>query len=361
MFPVGNYRLLPVITETATPGGSPEKEKEKEEKGKMRKEVESERIPQGIPLLPFNVCQYKAAHNSFDKGPLRDQLTFVEGTPGRGGCLCVELDLVQDSQAVGAIDDWKFSCQHDGDYDDFNNQTLKEALAEIKEWSMSSISKHMPIVIYLDLKHGCSHGDDELFHKKIDEILCDQLGRDCLFTPEDFRNRPPTLTMTESTANNEVLCESTIKKKSLVEIVQQCGWPSIGELLGKFLIVLTGEDLDPPIAARRTSYCQSSMPIAFVDLDQRGAITIDNTVGKEITDIDIMHPYYQQGDRIFLNIERGRGDWRRLACEASLNGFMTRIWKCNVEMDFNTAKDARINFIATDHVLTEGASFTSLL
>ena len=45
--------------------------------------------------LPFNLCQYKAAHNSFDKGRLRDQLAFSRETPGKGGCLCVELDLVQ--------------------------------------------------------------------------------------------------------------------------------------------------------------------------------------------------------------------------------------------------------------------------
>ena len=40
---------------------------------------------------------YKAAHNSFDKGRLRDQLAFSRETPGKGGCLCVELDLVQGS------------------------------------------------------------------------------------------------------------------------------------------------------------------------------------------------------------------------------------------------------------------------
>lgn len=45
--------------------------------------------------LPFNLCQYKAAHNSFDKGKLRDQLTFFKESPGKGSCLCVELDLVQ--------------------------------------------------------------------------------------------------------------------------------------------------------------------------------------------------------------------------------------------------------------------------
>ena len=45
--------------------------------------------------LPFNICQYKAAHNSFDKGKLQDQMTFFKEIPGKGGCLCIELDLVQ--------------------------------------------------------------------------------------------------------------------------------------------------------------------------------------------------------------------------------------------------------------------------
>merc|ERR1712146_352995 len=126
------------------------------------------------------------------------------------------------------------------------------------------------------------------------------------------------------------------------------------------------------IATRRRVYCERSpTTAAFVDLDQRGAIsnpreelnntnntpeqelavsTETNHINTRYSDTDIQHPYYQQGNRIFLNIQKDRGNWEHLAKEASLNGFMTRIWKCNTEEDFQKAKDVRINFIATDHV-----------
>ena len=227
----------------------------------------------------------------------------------------------------------------------------------------------MPVTIYLDLKHGCGHGDDNLFAEKLDEILCLQLGREYMFTPRDLLNY---YILKCSTTNNldseEIVCDKStpfaMESRSQLEIIREAGWPSIGELLGKFIIILTGEDLDFRIATRRRIYCERSpATAAFVDLDQRGAISNphEELKKKRYSDTDIQHPYYQQGNRIFLNIEKGRGHWEDLAKEASLNGFMTRIWKCNTEEDFQKAKDVRINFIATDHVLTNDAKFTSFV
>jgi len=279
--------------------------------------AEPERAP---GRLRWNEVCFKAAHNSVDRAePIPRQLDWDPAVPHDGGCRGVELDIVMDPSRTGPGDDWVFGVQHGGAFK-ASSPRLDECLRLVRAWSTAHPG-HDPIAIHIDIKVEATLGDDADFCAKIDACLDRELERERIFTPQDLRRR----------------------HGSLLEAIDARGWPTVETLRDKFIIVFSGGDLDGPVGRRRRAYLEKGH-IAFVDLDQRAA---GASGGDEC---DIRNPYYNEGNRVFLNVELGRKDWTRLAREGSKRGFMVRVWKANDAESWKRSLDARIHIVSTDRI-----------
>jgi hypothetical protein len=278
----------------------------------------------GVDDLPYNRVQFKAAHNSIDRDEtLYQQLEWDEGKTFQAGCRGVELDIVADPERLRAEDAWRFAVQHGGDYDP-NNPTLRECLAEIKKWSTDHPG-HGVITIHVDLKDGACQGVAKVFADKIDEIFGSQLGADSIFKPSQLQR---------DAAN-------------LLEGARKYGWPKLKDLMGRFILCFSGEDSSEIVLDHKKTYATTDAHkrLAFVDADMRHAYITGTDAGY------IENEYYQEGWRVFINLQRGRPGWLLLGKRAQeVGGFVTRVWKCNTEESWEDAVSAGINVISTDRL-----------
>lgn len=278
--------------------------------------------PTDVTELRYNEVQFKVAFDSRTKGPLDRQLAFSPHKPWEGGCLGIELDIVQNPATTGSDENWEFVLQSGGEYEE-NSPSLRQALREIHKWSGNHPGHHV-VTIHIAIKGKSSLGDDKLFCEKFDEILANELGIEKIFTPAYLQR----------------------DASSLLAAVHQYGWPTLEELRGNFIVVLTGDDSNRLVSRRRMvyTYNEAYKRLAFVDIDHREA----KRFSKNISDIE--NPGYHEGSRVFLNIKFGHGDWIRLANGARKAGLVTRLWKANTRSDWNLARQANVNLIATDMI-----------
>jgi hypothetical protein len=279
-----------------------------------------------LDALPYNEAQFKAAHNSIDqKESLAEQLEWKEAEPARGGCRGIELDLVLDPDSLKPGQSWVFGVQHGGAFR-LDTPRLLDCLRQVRSW-IEAHPRHSVITVHLDLKREATLGEDGAFVKEIDGLLARELGKERIFTPGALQRGEATL----------------------LAGARKRGWPRLGELRGKLILVFSGEDRDEPVARRRRAYASAAPGerLCFVDLDQRAG-------GVEgFDECDLQSPYYQGGSRVFLNLQLGRKDWTGLARRAHAQGFVTREWRANTEESWRTSRDAGINVLSTDRIQGE--------
>ncbi|MFT4551947.1 MAG: hypothetical protein ACI9S8_000568 [Chlamydiales bacterium] len=275
-----------------------------------------------VTELRYNEVQFKVAFDSRSKGPLDQQLAFSPYKPWEGGCLGIELGIVQNPKFTGPDDNWEFSLQNGDEFQE-ESPSLRQTLQEISKWSSNHPGHHV-VTIHIAIKGKKIIGDDKLFCEKFDDVLANELGIEKIFTPAYLQR----------------------DASSLLSAVQQYGWPTLEELRGNFIVVLTGDDSNRLVSLRRMVYTYNEpyRRLAFVDIDHREV----KRFSKNVSDID--NPGYREGSRVFLNIKFGHGDWIRLADGARKLGLVTRLWKVNTRNDWNLAKQANVNLIATDMV-----------
>ena len=280
---------------------------------------------EGLDALSYNQAQWKAAHNSIDrKETLAEQLEWNAAEPARGGCRGIELDLVLDPDSVKPGGGWVFGVQHGGAFRP-DTPRLADCLRQVRSW-IGAHPRHGVITLHLDLKREATQGEDGVFVKEIDGLLAKELGRERIFTPAGLKRGEATLL-------------AGARK----------GWPTLAELRGKLILVFSGEDLDEPVARRRRAYAATAPGerLCFVDLDQRAG-----AVGG-FDECDIKSPYFQEGSRVFLNLQLGRKDWTGLARAAHAQGFVTREWRANTEDSWRESRAAAINVLSTDRIQGE--------
>ncbi len=266
--------------------------------------------------------QIKAAHNSFDKGPLTEQMRITPSKPWIGSCRALEFDLVQNPATSTPEVSWQFVLQHGDPYKP-ESRSLEDALKEVKGWAKTN-PDHEVCFIHLDMKDTCVSGDHVIFAQQIDRIIREYLTPEQLFTPEDCRQNKP----------------------SLRKAIEVNGWPTTDSLRGKFIFVMTGDDRDDLVAERRTVYCQSNKQsqVAFVDVDQRKLSDISKIITK-------------YSDRMFLNIKQGSNQWRQLVQKARQNQMIARIWKANTKEKWKEAVTSGAHLIATDVISDKSKSW----
>lgn len=171
----------------------------------------------------YNDVEMKASHNTFQ---IAWPLTTLRAEGGwefpvyDRGCRAVELDVAQYAgPAPGNYMQW--SVQHDEDYS-LHNRQLSQFLAELRAWSEATPG-HDVLTVLVCLKHVADHaGFPAQLDAYVDAFL-DGPGRPRLYTPGDLLARAPGAADLRTAARRE-------------------GWPTLSELRGRFVVMLTGDE-----------------------------------------------------------------------------------------------------------------------
>lgn len=270
--------------------------------------------------LPYNRVQLKASHNSYERDEdVAGQLDFNSHDTYQGGCRALEFDCRQDKKRIGAFQDWRWSVQHDGDYSEDHDQ-LRTWLNRVRDWGNEN-QNHDVITVHIELKD--SFGEHQIFADKLDAMLLEHLAggdREKLFTPGDMMKRG--------------------SGDSLVAVAAKAGWPTLKELQGKFIVVITGGDSETR-GERKKHYARNpELRMAFVDKD----------VG---TGEEDRYPSETSGDRIFLNLHvyQKHLAWHDFCHKAARHkGFVVRAWKVNHPLLWARCLAHGVNLLATDKI-----------
>ena len=272
-------------------------------------------LPAQTASPAYNLSQQKGSHNTEQRDETLPQaLAFDPAKPYQGGARNLEFDLVLSNIYLGPDDDWPSTLQHGDDYD-WKLATLYDALMILHNWHLANPG-HDVVTVSLDLKNA--PGSDVTYTEKIEQTFTATLGAENLYTPGMLQSDAATLLAGARTR----------------------GWPTIDELRNKFILVFTGSDSDAEVARRRAYLSRDTRQrLAFVDIDQR-------TAGN-----DPSKPPYTDGNRVFISIKYGSSGWCDLAVKAqAAGGFATRAYTLNSESNWNAARRAAVNILATDKV-----------
>jgi Phosphoinositide phospholipase C, Ca2+-dependent len=250
----------------------------------------------------FHAVKFKASHNSYerDERPVTEQLVWNGSQPHQGGCRGLELDLRESPNL------WSWSVHHD-EYQGRADAQLTEYLRHLRTWSVFN-GRHDVITITLDLKARAR--DRRQFPRYLDVTIEELLGRERLFTPAELRG----------------------SASSLVAGAMATGWPSLEELRGRFILVLSGDE------PTKASYASSSRHrLCFAD--------------RRVGEHDPL-PSLKSGDRVFFNLNATE-DWTwtdRMEWFAQQPGLLTRAYVANSADLWERLLAADVNILSTDKV-----------
>ena len=251
----------------------------------------------------YSKVRFKASHNSFerDEQPITSQLRWTKRTPSDRACRGLELDLHQSGR------NWAWSIDHIAPYSGAADRQLSEYLVLLRSFS-DEFADHDVITVTLDLKDEAS--DLESFPWGIDAYIGRHLGAEKLYKPAELRGLAD----------------------DLVSGAMINGWPTLGELRGKFILCLSGNE------ATKAAYAGSGEGrLCFADLKIDDPMKIPGTGA---------------GTRVFLNFNMTVAiDWARTSRHfARQRGFVTRGYGINDPAMWRKATRAKLNILATDKV-----------
>ena len=257
-----------------------------------------------VDSRPYQSVKFKASHNSYerDERPVTVQLAWTrrEGHRHQGGCRGLEIDLRESPNLFA------WSVHHD-EYQGRADAQFTEYLRHLRAWSVFE-GRHDVITIILDLKARAR--DRRQFPRWLDATIDEFLGRERVFTPAELQG------------------EAT----SLVSGAMANGWPSLEELRGRFILVLSGDE------QTKASYARSS----------RGRLCFADQRLRESDQL----PSVASGNRVFFNLNATE-DWSwgdRLQWFAQQPGFVTRAYVANSAELWNRLLAADVNMLTTDKV-----------
>lgn len=267
----------------------------------------------------YSRVRFKASHNSYerDEQPIVTQLKWTRARAYERACRGLELDLHQSGR------NWAWSIDHLPPYSGSADRQLSEYLVLLRNFS-KQYADHDVITVTLDLKEEAS--DMETFPWGLDSYVDRHLGADRLFTPAELQGVAP----------------------DLVSGAMSNGWPTLGQLCGKFILCLSGDE------ATKVRYVKGGGGrLCFAD--QR----IDTP--KSI-------PSMTSGSRVFFNFNFSVNvDWIPTIQHFSKQpGFVTRGYNINDAAMWRKAVRSKLNIIATDKVcnhdwaLAGGTPFTRI-
>ena len=172
-----------------------------------------------------------------------------------------------------------------------------------------AVPDHEVVTLFIDIKDGFpDSATANRSRRRFDELLDRHLGGN-LFRPADLQARQPDAS-------------------TLTEVVQGAGWPTLAELRGKFVVVLTGSELQ--LGDYIGVHGSPTERSAFVS----GNVKKKADIG---ADRDVV--VYNMSDE---HVQHAR--------EVGAQGYVSRAYYINDEVLWAAAVDAGCNHIATDNV-----------
>lgn len=271
--------------------------------------------------VPYDRAIQKSSHNAYAKfEPIFDQLLWH-------GIRSVELDVhTRKRGRRAAPGDW-FVFHEDYPFMRRSScQQLSDCLGQLAAFH-TAVPQHEPVTLWIDLKDdvGGDHGA-----RALDALLASRLGRDTLVTPATLVTRCAGATSARDAVTRE-----------------GCGFPTLGELRGKFVVAVTGgsdcaASSDNPL--RRYRGDAPGERLAFVAPDADAHCPV--------------RTYDQQGHVVFLNMAFGH---RGQAAEVRERGLVARVFGggmrggLNTARDFDAARRTGAQHLATDRVNASSA------
>lgn len=255
----------------------------------------------------YNQVQQKSSHNSYQRQEaLIDQLTFHR-------VRSIELDIHNGKKGHDTRDnDWLV--YHDkGDRGTTCNR-LSDCLDELGAFHDAN-PDHEVVTVFVDLKNDWEAGrmplnlDDQLTRLR-------HMGRGAIVTPSDVRD----------------LCTRPSNVDLLTAVTGDCAWPTLDQLRGKFMFVLTGD------TSRLDAYHPNGGDIAFI--------------APQVDDIDLAA---LRTDVIFYNHKDPDADLAQKVFDA---GLVLRLYDLGGVLDsdlegfveFSEARGSMAHHLGTDHV-----------
>ena len=252
--------------------------------------------------LRYNEVRQKSAHNAFQRREgIYDQVVYWR-------IRSLELDLHKGKLGYGRLaGDWYV---YHGAHDPNTSVHHLSDFLRLCRGIRRAMPRHEVITVFLDIRDG--------FHTTpsasqsgpaLDRLLIEQLGEGRLYTPKDLMKRAPDATTLQAAA-------------------QAKGWPSLADLRGKILFVLTG-----PADALAT-YLGSASPhrrVAFLSarVEKKGHVPG--------TDRDIV--FFNMSDK-HVKVSR----------TIRQQGFIGRGYYLNSESRWRTAVEHDCHHLATDDI-----------
>ncbi|HEY3447850.1 MAG TPA: Ca2+-dependent phosphoinositide-specific phospholipase C [Myxococcales bacterium] len=192
-----------------------------------------------VDAKPYDEMTALSVHNAYERPMgILEQLT---GT----GLRSLELDIQPDKRGSPALeDDWYVYHRDLPLFDESRCARMSDCLASVAAFHASE-PRHAPVTVFVDLKEGFSGSHSP---EALDALLSRHLGPKAIFTPADLVAR----------------CAGA---RSPLEAVRKCGWPTVGELRGRFLVALTGGgscEPDLPLAGYAADSATALRRAAFV-------------------------------------------------------------------------------------------------
>lgn len=264
--------------------------------------------------LRYDEVRQKSVHNAFQRiEGIYDQIVYWR-------IRSLEADihtshLFDAPETGGDFDEW-FVYHHT--FDMWSSVHTLDDFLRVCAGAHRALPEHEVITLFLDIKDGFPAGlFDPHSRVRFDALLDHHLGGH-LYRPADLIARDPTA-------------------GSLRELVQGVGWPTLRELRGKFVVVLTGSEhqLSNYVAAGEAATDR----LAFLS----GYVESTADIGG-------------RDDVVVYNMSRA---YVGLAADVGRHGFVSRAYYIDDRDAWNDAERARCHHVATDMVNARTDPWTS--
>lgn len=260
------------------------------------------------PAPRYNMLQQKSSHNAYEQDEaILDQLIYHR-------IRSLEFDIHKGRPTSQDIPgDWYVyhAPLLGGVIGDSPCFRLSDCLKELKSFH-EAMPLHEVVTVIIDVKDDFEAGHNP---EDLDRRITFDLPRDRMFTPSDLMRACPSATTLQGA------------------VTGSCSWPTIGQLRGKFIFVLTGADV-------RTGGTTLSVYVG------QGRDTA-NRLAFIIPDIERADEIGAKDFAVFYNLTTSHIPLARSVFDA---GFVSRVYGVNGSGDWNDAVSHNVHHIATNKI-----------
>jgi len=176
-----------------------------------------------IDNIPYNVLQQTSSHNSYDTD---DHSIGIKDQFGQHRTHSFELDIHKGDPDRFAIFERWTDTKKENDFYVYHNswdQGTRYDSFSVAMGEVGNLGNTYPVTVFVDLKDDLNSNGDHS-SATFDQILEEKVGSENLYTPQDL--------IKKAQAVDSSVC-------TLSEAVATVGWPTLGELNGKVMVVAT--------------------------------------------------------------------------------------------------------------------------